>query len=98
MAKRLFTSESVTEGHPDKICDQISDAVLDAILEQDPDSEITLHYIRHLIASGAVPVIHVGRKKLVDVDQLLAYLAAGNEAPTTTDPAVGYGKLRRIDL
>ena len=33
MAKRLFTSESVTEGHPDKICDQISDAVLDAILE-----------------------------------------------------------------
>lgn len=42
------------------------------ILEQDPDSEITLHYIRHLIASGAVPVIHVGRKKLVDVDQLLA--------------------------
>ena len=33
--KRLFTSESVTEGHPDKICDQISDAVLDAILEQD---------------------------------------------------------------
>ena len=36
MAKRLFTSESVTEGHPDKICDQISDAVLDAILEADP--------------------------------------------------------------
>ena len=35
MAKHLFTSESVTEGHPDKICDQISDAVLDAILEQD---------------------------------------------------------------
>ena len=32
----LFTSESVTEGHPDKICDQISDAVLDACLEQDP--------------------------------------------------------------
>ncbi len=36
MAKRLFTSESVTEGHPDKICDQIADAVLDAILEEDP--------------------------------------------------------------
>ena len=34
MARRLFTSESVTEGHPDKICDQISDAVLDAILEK----------------------------------------------------------------
>ena len=34
--KRLFTSESVTEGHPDKMCDQISDAILDAILEKDP--------------------------------------------------------------
>ena len=34
--RKLFTSESVTEGHPDKICDQISDAVLDAILAQDP--------------------------------------------------------------
>ena len=38
MVKKLFTSESVTEGHPDKICDQISDAVLDALLEQDPAS------------------------------------------------------------
>jgi S-adenosylmethionine synthetase len=36
----LFTSESVTEGHPDKICDQISDAVLDACLEQDPASRV----------------------------------------------------------
>ncbi len=36
MANYLFTSESVTEGHPDKICDQISDAVLDAILEKGP--------------------------------------------------------------
>ncbi len=40
MAKKFFTSESVTEGHPDKICDQISDAVLDALLEQDPDSRV----------------------------------------------------------
>ena len=40
MAKRLFTSESVTEGHPDKICDQISDAVLDAILEKDPVARV----------------------------------------------------------
>ena len=40
MAKRLFTSESVTEGHPDKICDQISDAVLDAILAQDPTARV----------------------------------------------------------
>ena len=40
MARRLFTSESVTEGHPDKICDQISDAVLDAILAQDPQARV----------------------------------------------------------
>ena len=40
MAKHLFTSESVTEGHPDKICDNISDAVLDAILAQDPDGRV----------------------------------------------------------
>ena len=36
----LFTSESVTEGHPDKICDQISDAILDAILEEDPNARV----------------------------------------------------------
>lgn len=40
MAKRLFTSESVTEGHPDKICDQVSDAVLDAIYEKDPQARV----------------------------------------------------------
>ena len=40
MDKLLFTSESVTEGHPDKICDQISDAILDALMEQDPMSRV----------------------------------------------------------
>ena len=42
MGKILFTSESVTEGHPDKICDQISDAILDAMLAQDPMSRAKL--------------------------------------------------------
>ncbi|MSU75534.1 MAG: methionine adenosyltransferase [Candidatus Magasanikbacteria bacterium] len=42
MSKYLFTSESVTEGHPDKICDQISDAVLDALLDQDPNSHVAV--------------------------------------------------------
>ncbi|MDP3130653.1 MAG: S-adenosylmethionine synthetase N-terminal domain-containing protein, partial [Bacillota bacterium] len=37
---KYFTSESVTEGHPDKICDQISDAILDAILTDDPDARV----------------------------------------------------------
>lgn len=40
MDKRLFTSESVTEGHPDKVCDAISDAILDACMEQDPMSRV----------------------------------------------------------
>ena len=39
---RLFTSESVTEGHPDKVCDQISDTILDAILEQDPKARVAV--------------------------------------------------------
>ena len=40
MNKRIFTSESVTEGHPDKVCDQISDGVLDAILAKDPMARV----------------------------------------------------------
>ena len=40
MSKFLFTSESVTKGHPDKICDQISDAILDEFLRQDPDAKV----------------------------------------------------------
>ncbi len=43
--RRLFTSESVTEGHPDKVCDQISDAVLDTILEQDPDAHVACEVV-----------------------------------------------------
>ena len=45
MANRIFTSESVTEGHPDKVCDQISDAVLDAILAQDPNGRVACETI-----------------------------------------------------
>ena len=40
MARKLFTSESVTEGHPDKICDQIADNILDALLKEDPESRV----------------------------------------------------------
>ena len=40
MNKKLFTSESVSSGHPDKVCDQISDAVLDAFLKQDPNARV----------------------------------------------------------
>lgn len=53
MSKRLFTSESVTEGHPDKIADQISDAVLDSLLAQDPASRVA---VETLITTGQVHV------------------------------------------
>ena len=53
MTLRLFTSESVTEGHPDKICDQISDAILDAMLEQDPRSRVA---VETLVTTGLVHV------------------------------------------
>ena len=45
MSKYFFTSESVTEGHPDKICDKISDSVLDAILEKDPKAHVACEVI-----------------------------------------------------
>ncbi|GGD38150.1 S-adenosylmethionine synthase [Microbacterium faecale] len=53
MSLRLFTSESVTEGHPDKICDQISDSVLDALLAQDPDARVA---VETLVTTGLVHV------------------------------------------
>ena len=54
MSKYLFTSESVTEGHPDKICDNISDAILDAILEQDPMGRVACET---LTTTGMVTVM-----------------------------------------
>ncbi|WP_184824865.1 methionine adenosyltransferase [Jiangella mangrovi] len=53
MSLRLFTSESVTEGHPDKICDQISDAVLDALLKDDPNSRVA---VESMVTTGLVHV------------------------------------------
>ena len=53
MSARLFTSESVTEGHPDKICDQISDSILDAMLAQDPGSRVA---VETMVTTGLVHV------------------------------------------
>ena len=53
MAARLFTSESVTEGHPDKICDQVSDAILDEMLAQDPTSRVA---VETMVTTGLVHV------------------------------------------
>ena len=53
MSRRLFTSESVTEGHPDKIADAISDSILDALLEQDPKSRVA---VETMITPGQVHI------------------------------------------
>ncbi len=69
MAKRYFTSESVTEGHPDKICDQISDAVLDAILEQDPGARVACETT---CSTGLVHVMgEITTKCYVDIQSIV---------------------------
>ncbi len=68
MARRLFTSESVTEGHPDKIADQISDGVLDALLAADPSSRVA---VETLITTGQVHVAgEVTTKAYVDINTI----------------------------
>ena len=69
MQKRLFTSESVTEGHPDKICDQISDAVLDGLLEHDPMSRVACETA---ITTGLVLVMgEITTKGYVDIQKIV---------------------------
>ena len=76
MAKRLFTSESVTEGHPDKICDQISDAVLDAIIAQDPNARVAcettvttglVHVMGEITTSCYVDIPKTARKVIREI-------------------------------
>lgn len=73
---RLFTSESVTEGHPDKICDQISDTILDAMLEQDPNSRVAVetmvttglvHVAGEVTTAGYVEIPQLVRKKIQEI-------------------------------
>ena len=69
MTRRLFTSESVTEGHPDKIADQISDTILDALLKEDPTSRVA---VETLITTGLVHVAgEVTTKARVPIPQLV---------------------------
>ena len=81
MAKRLFTSESVTEGHPDKICDQISDAVLDAILEKDPVARVAcettvttglVHVMGEITTSCYVDIPRIARDVVRDIGYVRA--------------------------
>jgi S-adenosylmethionine synthetase len=69
---RLFTSESVTEGHPDKVCDQISDSILDAMLEQDPHSRVA---VETLVTTGLVHVAgEVTTEAYVEIPALIREL------------------------
>ena len=69
MSKRFFTSESVTEGHPDKICDQISDAILDAILAEDPDGRVACETA---VSTGLVHVMgEITTSCYVDIPRLV---------------------------
>ena len=69
MEKRLFTSESVTEGHPDKMCDQISDAILDALMEQDPMSRVACETCT---TTGLVMVMgEITTKAYVDIQKIV---------------------------
>lgn len=68
MSKYLFTSESVTEGHPDKICDTISDAILDAMLQQDPESRVACETF---VTTGLVMIMgEVTTRASVDVSEI----------------------------
>ncbi|WP_456847296.1 methionine adenosyltransferase [Cellulomonas sp. P5_C6] len=72
---RLFTSESVTEGHPDKICDQISDAILDAILEQDPQARVA---VETMVTTGLVHVAgEVTTSAYVEIPQIVRQVVRG---------------------
>ena len=69
MDKRSFTSESVTEGHPDKMCDQISDAILDALMEQDPMSRVACETAT---TTGLVLVMgEITTKAYVDIQKIV---------------------------
>lgn len=81
MANRLFTSESVTEGHPDKICDQISDAVLDAIIAKDPMARVAcettvttgiVNIIGEITTSCYVDIPKVAREVIADIGYVRA--------------------------
>ena len=93
MAKhRLFTSESVTEGHPDKICDQISDAILDEILTHDPDARVAcetcastglVHIMGEITTNCYVDFQKIVREVVADI----GYTRASSDSMPTPAPS-----------
>ena len=85
MANRIFTSESVTEGHPDKVCDQISDAVLDAIMAQDPTGRVACETVT---TTGMVMVMgEISTKCYVDIPHIVRRTV---DKIGYNDPACGF--------
>ena len=83
MSGRLFTSESVTEGHPDKICDQISDSILDAMLEQDPKSRVA---VETMVTTGLVHIAgEVTTQSYVEIPRLVREVVAGHVGYDSSD-------------
>ena len=101
MAHRIFTSESVTEGHPDKVCDQISDAVLDAILAQDPYGRVACETVTttgmvmvmgEISTSCYVDIPHIVRKTVEEIgynDPACGFDARSCAVMTTIDEQSG---------
>ncbi|KAL2345083.1 hypothetical protein Fmac_006368 [Flemingia macrophylla] len=96
----LFTSESVNEGQPDKLCDQISDAILDACLEQDPDSKANVNYEKIIrdtcrgigFVSADVGLVADNCKVLVNIEQQSPDIAQGVQGHMTKIPEeIGHG-------
>ena len=85
LKRRIFTSESVTEGHPDKVCDQIADAVLDDVLSQDPKAKVACEVCAHkngIVVMGEITSnasIDIEKIELKDNDRLAKKILALNE-------------------
>lgn len=97
--KKLFTSESVTEGHPDKVCDRISDAILDEVLKEDPTGRVACETC---ITTGMVfitgeisiwtltesPAVHCGESATIARKAALTQIPAQSSPPSRSSPAI----------
>ena len=96
--RHLFTSESVTEGHPDKVCDQISDAILDAILEKDPMAHVACEVTA---TTGMVHVMgEISTECYVDIDSIARNVIKeiGYDTPDAGFNGATCGVLTSIDM
>ena len=106
MARHLFTSESVTEGHPDKVCDQISDAVLDAIFEKDPNGRVAcetcastglIHIMGEITTSCYVDIPKIARQVVLDIGYNSSECGFdGNTCAVITNISIAHKMAKRL--